>query len=173
MTYEFDGLRAIAMNGGTIGHERIQNNLKFALMGRLRGGRCEPFGPNTRVPTGRGRYRFPDVLVTCSTLDPAALDVTEPVVIFEILSNSTSRTDRGEKLVEYRGLASLVHYVMVDQAARLVTVITRGAPHWGIEVYRNDESVALPEIGVELPLDEIYTGLTFPPDPFEDGDPPR
>ena len=99
LTYEFDGVRPIAMNGGTIGHERVQRNLIAALTVRLRGRPCEPFGPNTRVPTGKGRYRFPDAVITCVPLDPAGRDVTDPVVIFEIMSDSTQKTDRGTKLV--------------------------------------------------------------------------
>ena len=61
----FNGFRPVAMNGGTIGHERIQGNLKLHHMLRLRGGPREVFGPTMRVPTGLGRYRYPDAVVTC------------------------------------------------------------------------------------------------------------
>lgn len=159
LKHEFDGTRPIAMTGGTVNHDRIQGNLIFLLKGRLRGGRCEPFGPNMRVPTGFGRYRYPDALVTCSPLDGTARDVTEPIVIFEIASDSTAHTDRGTKLVEYRHIPSLVRYVMIEQAAPLATVVTRAGGIWGIEVVRAGEVLALPEIGIELPLDELYLGL--------------
>ena len=168
LTYEFDGIRPVAMNGGTVGHERVRGNLQFALRARLRGSPCEVFGPSTRVPTGQGRYRFPDALVTCTRYEDAARDVA-PVVIFEVASTSTLHTDRGAKLMEYRSLPSLVRYVMLEQGSAMATVITRVDDHWQIDVFRGEETLALPEIGIELPLAELYAGVTLLPDP---GPPP-
>ncbi len=159
LKHEFDGFRPIAMTGGTVNHDRIQGNLIFLLKGRLRGGRCEPFGPNMRVPTGRGRYRYPDALVTCSPLQGSARDIDQPVVIFEIASDSTAHTDRGAKLVEYRDIPSLLRYVMLEQATRQATVISRVDDHWRIDLVRSGEVLALPEIAIEFPLDELYLGL--------------
>ena len=157
--HEFDGVRPVAMTGGTNRHERIQTNLKFALTGRLRGTPCEPFGPNSRVPTGHGRYRYPDALVTCTRPGDDLHDIPDPVVIFEIASETTAHTDRGPKLVEYRDLPSLVRYVMLEQSAAQATVITRKEDHWAIDVFRAGETIALPEVGIELPIDDLYLGL--------------
>ena len=162
--FEFDGFRPVAMNGGTIGHERIQGNLKFALMQRLRGGRCEALGPTARVPTGRGRHRYPDAVISCSVLDNAQRDVQEPVVIFEIMSETTVDIDRRTKLVEYRSIPSLVRYVMLEQTAVMATVIARREDHWSIDVLRGDDILLLPEVGIELPLAELYQGLDLPPE---------
>ena len=68
LKWEFDGFQPVAMNGGSVAHSRIQGNLIFTLVGRLRGKRCQPYGPDLKVPTGKGRYRYPDALVTCSTM---------------------------------------------------------------------------------------------------------
>ncbi len=162
--FEFDGFRPVAMNGGAIGHELIQGNLKFALMERLRGGRCRALGPNARVPTGRGRYRYPDAVVTCATLDVTLRDVPEPVLIFEILSDSTSHTDQSAKLVEYRCIVSLARYVMLEQTAVMATVIARRDDHWSIDVLRAEDTLALPELGIELPLADLYQGIDLPPE---------
>lgn len=163
ITYEFDGFRPIAVNGGTLGHELIQGNLKSALVRRLEGGRCRAFGPTARLPTGNGRYRFPDAVVICGTFDPAARDVPDPVVVFEI-TDSTIKTDRGAKLVEYRSIPSLVRYVMLEQTSAMATVITRVGDIWSIDVLREAEILQLPEIGIELPLAALYLGLDLPPE---------
>ena len=157
--HEFDGFRPFAMTGGTANHERIQRNILIALSARLRGSRCEAFGAGMRVPTGRGRYRYPDAFVTCSPVPGNARDANSPVVIFEVTSESTAHTDRGVKLVEYRDVPSLMRYVMVEQKVRQATVVTRVGEIWSIDVVRAGEALGLPEIGTEVPLDEFYYGV--------------
>ena len=157
--HEFDGLRPIAMTGATNRHERIQGNLKFALISRLRGGACTPYGPNTRIATGQGRHRYPDALVTCAPQDDMARQVTDPVLIFEIICDTTQRTDRSTKLVEYRSIPSLVRYVMLEQDKVEATIITRVADHWSIDLLRAGDVLDLPEIGITLPLDALYEGI--------------
>lgn len=157
--YEFDGFRPVAMNGGTLGHELIQGNLKAALVFGLRGGPCKAFGPTARVPTSQGRYRYPDAVVTCGAFDPATRDVTTPITIFEVMSDSTMNADRGQKLVEYRAIPSLTRYIMLEQASVMATVVTRVDDHWRIDVVRGGETLDLPEFGLALSMDAIYDGL--------------
>ena len=98
LKWEFDGFQPVAMTGGTFAHTRIQGNLITALNNRLRGRPCRPCGPDMKVETG-GKYRYPDALVTCSPMPPDATVAADPVVIFEVLSKSTSRDDRTVKLM--------------------------------------------------------------------------
>ena len=99
--WEFDGLQPVAMNGGTWAHSTIQANIIWALKSRLRGKPCQPCGSDMRVPTMQGRYRYPDALVTCTPQPPETRDVTDPVVLFEVLSDSEAEADRTVKLNEY------------------------------------------------------------------------
>ena len=87
--------------------------------------------------------------------------VVNPVVVFEVLSPSSEGYDRGRKFEFYGALASLREYVLVDQERRRVEVRHRAdadAPWRYTTVTEADESVALPSLGVTLPLARVYRG---------------
>ena len=56
--------------------------------------------------------------------------VREPVVVFEVLSESTSRTDRIEKLRDYGATPSIQRYVMLEQNQIAATVFYRDGSRW-------------------------------------------
>lgn len=165
LKWEFDGFQPVAMVGCTVAHSAITGNLLTALNIRLRGKPCRPHGPDMKVETG-GKYRYPDALVTCAPVPPDATVIAEPVVIFEVLSKGTQRGDRTTKLLEYQSLPSVRRYVMIEQDQALVTVITRTGTHtgWSLELLRAPDVLAMPEIGVELPVAELYADVEFAPD---------
>ncbi len=161
LKWEFDGFQPIAMNGGTFAHTTIQSNVIAALITRLRGKPCRPCGSDMRVPTGNGRYRYPDALVTCAPMRPDALDVPEPVVIFEVLSQSTEHNDRKTKLREYCLIPSVRCYVMLEQDEIAATVVTRTETGWSLDLLDAGGTLVMPEIGVEVPLAELYADVQF------------
>ena len=81
LRYEFDGFEPIAMTGGTIAHDPITFNLQKALDARLAGKPCRPLGPNVKI-IADGRARYPDALVACRPISPAATVADDPVVLF-------------------------------------------------------------------------------------------
>lgn len=111
--YEFDGFQPVAMNGGTINHNLITQNVYSALRVRLRGGRCRPMGRDVGVATAGDAVRYPDALVTCSDFVGTKLMAPGVVVVFEVLSPSSGRTDRIVKLREYAAVASIRRYVIL------------------------------------------------------------
>lgn len=165
--WEFDGLRPVAMNGVSVAHSVIQTNLSAALANCLRGSTCRVFGPSLKVEIGP-KYRYPDIFASCSREPSGACIITQPVVIFEILSDSTARTDRTIKLIEYRSLPSLQRYVMLEQDQALATVVGRTDTGWSLEILDSAGIIRMPEIGAEVPVAEIYESLDLPPLPDED-----
>ncbi len=157
--HEFDGLRPIAMVGGTLNHSIIALNIAGTLRDRLRGKPCRAFVEGVKIEVA-GSIRYPDVVVTCS---PAATGrgtiLPEPVVVFEVLSDSTAETDRTKKNEEYRDTASIIRYLMVEQNARQATMFAREGGRWVGSLLGPDAVIAMPEIGVELPLAELYADL--------------
>jgi len=99
--YEFDGVEPVAMTGGTVDHNQIGQNIQFALRMRLRSSACRPLGPDAGVATVGDTVRYPDALVTCAKVAGTAHLVPGVVVVFEVLSPSSGRTDRIEKVREY------------------------------------------------------------------------
>jgi Uma2 family endonuclease len=163
LRHEFVDRVAVMMAGGTRAHDRIQRNLLVRATERLRGSGCEPLGPDMIVETGTGNGRYPDMTIDCGAFDADALTASAPAVVFEILSDSTRKTDLLIKLRDYDATPSIQHYVLIAQAEVLVFVYSRGAaagfslrPQ---ELRRLDESVELADVGLSLTLAEIYDGL--------------
>jgi Uma2 family endonuclease len=112
------------------------------------------------VRAAASRFYYPDVSVTCDPEDTDQRFVTRPCAVVEVLSPSTSQTDRGEKLVAYRAVESLRDYLVVSQDAFQVE------HHWRDEhgVWQQRVLTALGTIpiqclGIELTLAQIYEGL--------------
>ena len=164
--YEFDGFQPVAMTGGTVNHSRIMRNLFRALDTRLRGGPCEPLGPDAGVETVAQAVRYPDALVTCSKVEGEARIVPGVIVVFEVLSSTTSRTDRIVKLREYAAVPSIRRYVILESTSIGLTVMERNGPDevWRATSLTDDETLGMPEIGIEIPVTEFYEGLSFPED---------
>ena len=161
LRYEFDGIGPVAMTGGTAGHADIQANLAAALRTRLRGKPCRFFGSDLKFQVGEGHIRYPDGMVVCSPVERTASVVYDPVVIFEVLSPSTTRNDRIVKAREYQATPSVKRYVMLDQDGVSATVYARSGETWTHEILVADSILSLPEIGVQLPLAELYEGIVF------------
>jgi Uma2 family endonuclease len=161
LRWEFDGFQPVAMTGGTAAHEMIVGNLWSALKQRLGGKPCQAFGSNLKIQV-MGRIRYPDAFVVCSPVAPRQTVITDPVVVFEVLSEGTSRIDRFVKLVEYQATPSIRRYVMLEQDLAAVTALARKGDEWINTTLTEGDTLELPEIGVSLPLAEIYAGLEFP-----------
>ena len=170
LRYEFDGWQPVAMTGGTVGHATIQGNLAVAVGGRLRGKPCRFYGSDLKIRVADDHIRYPDGMVVCSRVDPAAKVVHDPVVIFEVLSPSTAAKDRIVKAREYQATPSVKRYVMVEQERIGATVLVRAQDGWSALILKDDDTLDMPEIGLAIPLAEFYEGLAFEAQPVEDDD---
>jgi Uma2 family endonuclease len=161
--HEFDGFQPVAMTGGSVAHSRLIRNVNFALQSRLRGRPCESLGPDAGIETINKTVRYPDALVTCSKVDAAAHLVTGVVVVFEVVSPTSSRTDRIIKVREYAAVDSIRRYVILESTSVGLTVLERkGADDpWTTTVLTNEDILVMPEIGIEIPLAEIYDDIDF------------
>jgi Uma2 family endonuclease len=160
LRYEFDGFQAVAMTGGTIAHDLITFNIRKSLDARLAGMACRPLGPNVKILTP-GKARYPDALVTCTPTNPSATVVDQPVVVFEVVSEDTARTDRIEKLREYQATPSIQRYVILEQKSIGAAVFARRGEDWIATALTEEDTLAMPEVGIEVPLAEFYVGLEF------------
>jgi Uma2 family endonuclease len=159
--YEFDGFQPVAMTGGTVNHSQITQNLYFALRTRLQGTGCRPLGPDAGVATIGDAVRYPDALVTCSKGPGTDRLVPGVVVVFEVLSPTSGRIDRIDKLLEYRAVPSIRRYVILEYASMGLMVLARGGAgdEWIATAMTAEETLRLPEIGIEIPVAELYEGV--------------
>jgi Uma2 family endonuclease len=160
MRWEFDGIRPVAMNGGSVAHSEIATNLVEALRRRLRGGPCRAFRGDLKIVV-KGRVRYPDAVVTCSPVASDSDIVPEPVVVFEVLSPSTAGVDRIAKNADYRATPSIRQYVMLEQARVAATVFGRDGADWAGHLLTGETDLTFPALGISLPLAELYGGVTL------------
>ena len=164
LRHEFDGFQPLAMTGGTAGHAGIQTNLLVALSSRLRGTGCRAFGSELKVRLVSS-VRYADALVLCSPVLPTAAWVTDPVVVFEILSPSTAHEDLVVKNAEYQAAPSIQRYVVLEQTHAAALVFSRKGGEWvAATLSGSDAILRLPEIGIDIPLIELYADIGLEPD---------
>ena len=158
-----------AMAGESIEYSRICVNVTGELRAHLKGKPCEVLSPNMKVvTTPSGLFSYPDVVVICG--EPRFYDerrdiLTNPTVVFEVLSPSTEAYDRGEKFLRYRTQTeTLREYVLVSQHRPLVEHYVRQLDgSWSYSSAGDlPETIDLPSIDCRLPLSEIYDRIVFP-----------
>jgi Uma2 family endonuclease len=160
LRWEFDGFAPVATTGGTVEQGLIQTNLIGELGNRLRGGPWRVLGSHVKIAVA-GSIRYPDAFVVCTPAPRGATVITDPVVVFEVLSPSTASVDRIVKNQEYRDTPSIQRYVMLEQDRLGAIVFSREHDDWVGHVLAGDAVLALPELRIELNLAELYEGVTF------------
>jgi Uma2 family endonuclease len=108
------------------------------------------------------RIRCPDIAICAAPIAQTTRTLGDALTIFEVLSEDTATTDRVIKLADYAAVPSLRSYVLLEQTAIAATCFRRepGGP-WIASAHTEGE-LALPELGIALPLEAAYRGLSFP-----------
>ena len=161
----FDG-EIFAMTGASRKHNLLCGNVFSSLHAQLRGQPCEVYANDMRVKVSEtGMYTYPDIVAACESpaFEDAAVDtLLNPVLIIEVLSDSTERYDRGTKFLHYRTLPSLQDYLLVAQDVCRVEHYARQADRrWLLTEYQDpDDSIHLESMACRLVLREIYERVT-------------
>ncbi|WP_319574730.1 Uma2 family endonuclease [uncultured Desulfobacter sp.] len=163
----YDG-EIFAMTGTKVNHNRIGSNINRFLGNQLADRACDVFLSDMRVKIQEvDKYTYPDVVIVCGDLeleDEKFDTLLNPIVIIEILSNSTELYDRGEKFAHYRLIPSLQEYILVSQYHCKVEKFIRGEDGiWRIfDPYTKiDTEIKLEAIDCRLLLSEIYHRVEF------------
>ena len=161
--HEYVDGQIYAMAGASDRHNRIAGNFFVRLSLHLDGGECEPFISDMKVKVDPALYYYPDVVVTCDPPGGDRYTRSEPRLIVEVLSPSTERVDRTEKLHAYRRVESLREYVLVSQDMTLVELHRRGeGGEWTVEVFTGlEEQITLDSVGLSLSLSDVYRNVRF------------
>ena len=99
-------------------------------------------------------------------MEVADLDtLLNPLVLFEVLSDSTESYDRGEKFQNYRSIAALRDYVLLSQKEVLVEHFTRqNDGTWLLRELRREKHLRLDSVGCTVAIDDLYLKV-FPSAP--------
>lgn len=159
--HEYIGGTVHAMAGATNRHNTIATNAIASLHGSLRGKSCQPFNSDTKVRIefpDHTRLYYPDAMVVCDSRSGTDHFQDRPVVIVEVLSDSTRRADLGEKRDAYLTISSLKVLIFVEPDFASVT-LHRRKPEGGFAIEHHaglDSVIALPEIEATLALADLY-----------------
>lgn len=155
-----DGRIVRAMTGARQSHSVVVANIVASFVPQLKRSGCRTTASDTAVRTSAYGIRYPDVVIDCGPSDPSALAASEPRIIVEVTSRSTSAIDATDKLDEYKALASVQAIVLVEPDVVSVKVYRRAGGRWTAEWFASlDDSVPFPEVGAVLSLSDLYDTL--------------
>ena len=145
-----------AMAGVGNAHKIVALNIGAILRVATRGKSCRAYLSDMKLRVSDETYYYPDVFVTCDEDDLTTNIKTTACFVIEILYESMSDIDRGEKMLNYSKLASLQAYILVSQKQRLLEVHRRLEDDtWRHDIVEAGD-IKLPCLDISLSLDEVY-----------------
>ena len=165
--HEFFNGELFAMTGAKKNHNLINTSLIVNLVNGIGNSTCRVFSNDMRVKIeSESGYVYPDIVVACNNLefeDSEFDTLTNPIVIIEILSDSTEAFDRGDKFAYYRKIPTLKEYLIVSQSkCRVEQFIKKEGKMWSMLYYEDmDQIIKIDSIDCELLLSDIYQWIEF------------
>ena len=157
-----------AMAGAKVAHSQIVINVGGEFRSRLEGN-CQALSSDTQIRIEQYESNvYPDLSVFCGKIETfGSMAITNPVLIVEVLSDSTENRDRTTKFKYYRSLPSFKEYVLIDQKkpsiqTHVKEVTESGETRWLTYFFDGmEDTLVLHSINVEIPLNEIYLNVEF------------
>ncbi len=144
-----------AMAGAKLNHDRISKTIARKLAEHLDDSPCEVFGQDIKVYVSEAKFFYPDVMVICNHEEGSQDYIEKPLLIVEVLSDSTQDKDRTVKRLAYQSLPSLQEYVLIAQDFVEVEV-SRRSLGWKSEHYFLGDEVFFESLDLKLPVLDIY-----------------
>lgn len=158
-----------AVAGGNSTHSSIAGNVLAALWNQLKATDCVTYNSDMEVKVeATGLLTYPDVSVACGErrfLDEHEDVLLNPILIAEVLSDSTEGYDRGKKFENYRQIPSFQEYLLVSQKEpRVEQFIRQANGEWILkEAVGLEAEVKLRSLGIALRLAEVFAKVKFTP----------
>ncbi len=119
--------------------------------------------PGVVRPDRADSYYIPDIAVTCQPNEPGRQAMVDPILIVEILSPSTERSDRRLKMPAYQAIESVREILLIDADSHHAELYRRENNHWGIELVRGGEATLfLTSVDLRISMSELYQGIAIP-----------
>lgn len=145
-----------AMAGSKINHDRICKNIDRKFANHLDNTPCEVVGQDIKVYVSDAKFFYPDVMVICNHENGEDDYTDKPILIVEVLSDSTQQKDRTVKRLAYQNIESLQEYVLVEQ--QFVDIeVSRRSLDWKSQHYFLDDEVYFESLDLKLFVSEIYS----------------
>jgi Uma2 family endonuclease len=165
--HEYVDGKTYAMAGASAIHNEICFDLASSLKDHLRGGSCRTFIEAVKVELADDvstAFYYPDVFVTCETQGEDTHVMRAPKLIVEVISPSTGRNDRGEKLNAYKRIPSVEEIILVEQEWPEIFV-TRRSDNWKRHYFTQlNSDVEFESVRLTLKVADFYKSNPFPDD---------
>lgn len=167
--HEYLNGEVFAMTGAKDAHNTIALNIATHLRSALRGTPCRAFIADMKLRLDQADAVFyPDLLVTCDPRDRSPEADTakhHPILLVEVLSESTAAYDRGLKFEQYRRIEGLQEYLLVEQDRRHVDIFRKDdLGRWVLESCGPEGQFTLSSLGLALTMDLVYEDVAFAQD---------
>jgi len=158
--YEYVNGRVYAMAGGKNIHHRIASRALVALANQLEHSDCEAYNSDTKVRIHIGTrtyFYYPDVMVVCDSNADEDTFQDRPVILVEVVSDSTRRVDEGEKADHYLTIPSLQAYILLEPTPAARAFIRDDTGNFVESIYTQPEDViTIDALRVQLVLHDLY-----------------
>ncbi|GAC1483746.1 MAG: Uma2 family endonuclease [Ktedonobacteraceae bacterium] len=157
--YEFVDGSIRMLSGGSPAHGQIAVNVGALLHTALRSSTCNVYSSDVVLQLTNRRNYLPDVSVSCDPVDATQKKALKaPILVVEVLSPSTEKIDRTEKLEAYQRYPTIQEILLVDSRRRFVEHYHRLSSYkWEVSLYyQKDNLIKLTSIDVSLTLRDIY-----------------
>jgi len=156
-----DGL-VYAMTGATRKHNLLTMSFSALLHARARQRGCQLFASDMKLRLDHRNetyFYYPDLLLTCDPNDRHPLYCNQPCLLIEVVSPSSERIDRREKLFAYSLLPSLHEYLIVDQNHMHIDLHRRSEQGWTHSSHSQGH-IHLDCLDCDIALNDIYADLS-------------
>lgn len=158
--HEFVDGNLFVMAGGTDRQNHICIELVGALKPAVRAVGLRTYMGDVLIRTPNDVGYYPDVYVTRDNPSDTSRVKREPVIIFEVLSESTEIFDRSEKWLNYQSIPSLEQYVLLSQTSPFAEMYSRNNDgSWRYQSFSGDAVLRLSSLAFDLSLAGLYTDL--------------
>lgn len=165
--HEYFNGETFLMAGAKRNHNKIVTNLNGLIWQHLKGRDCENYANEMRVFVPETcLYTYPDLVVVCDEpvfQDEVFDNLLNPILLIEVLSDSTEGYDRGRKFQHYRSITSLREYVLVSQhEARIEKYVLKGDGFWVLsEAVGPNAEIKFDSIDCMISLSDVYDKVNF------------
>ncbi len=162
--YEYYDGQVYLMAGGNSNHATISLNCGIALDQALGDNTvCRPYVSDKLVRVAPTKTFIPDVVVSCDNADHGESQIiNSPILVVEVLSQSTEMTDRFVKLALYQAKESIQEIIYISQVIQRVEVFSRTPTGWLYHQYGAGQNILLTSLNIEIVVSQLYRRLSIP-----------
>ena len=152
----------------TVAHNTITLNAYASLRPALKGTPCRAYCMDLKLRVNdKGDFLYPDLMVTCDARDRPSVEdrfISHPWLIAEVLSDSTAAYDRGRKFELYRSIATLTHYLLIEQDRPHADLFFKNEQgQWVLQALTADDAIEIERLGQPWPVATLFEEVDFTP----------